>query len=511
MVFIKNSDRVFVRSVGKLSHTNPFTSRRFELEKQALGSHWVEEPHLYWSLTPEQTIHRRENLYLLLDRAKAIATDLRRELVDDAKPNEQDRMLYDELVVYILFYELLDEWSGSRTLLDFDELANKRAWQKYSRSFDYWLALEGVALPSLGDKEHLFAMFHQVYRAFFSIFEYVIGCSKTIAELRARIWHSIFTHDLRRYRRSLYESLHQSTTLIMGPSGSGKELVAQAIGMSRHIPFDMKRGAFAINPSENYHAINISAFAKNLVESELFGHAKGSFTDARSMRVGWLEACGEFGSLLLDEIGELDAVTQVKLLRVLQNRQFQRLGETKVRQFTGKIIAATNRDLQAEIEKGAFREDLYYRLCADVIETPSLAKQLQDNFTALDDLILHVCQRMAPDEHQSLVDDVIQWTRKQMPAGYTWPGNIRELEQCVRNIMIHGTYIPRAAKTSTSGETAQIAASLEQLDYTADELLSVYCDLAYRKTKSFEKAAKILQMDRRTVRAKVDQAKEQKS
>jgi transcriptional regulator with AAA-type ATPase domain len=505
MTLIKDEDKTFIEAVGELSYTNPFSSRRFELERRALGSHWIEEPHVHWSLTPEQTIHRRQNLVGLSDRAKAIASELRQQLVNGVRTNEQERVLYDELVVYILFYELLDEWRSSRALLGFDDATNRRAWKKYNESFDYWLGVDGIELPSRKDKAHLFAMFHQVYRAFFNIFEYVVGSSTPIADLRSQIWHSIFTHDLRRFRRSLYRTLHQATTLIMGPSGSGKELVAQAIGMSRHVPFDMKQGAFVVNPAEHYHAINISAFAKNLVESELFGHAKGSFTDARSARIGWLEACGEYGSVLLDEIGELDAVTQVKLLRVLQNRQYQRLGETKVRQFTGKIIAATNRDLQSEMEKGTFREDLYYRLCADVIETPSLAAQLQDSPNALDDLVLHVCQRMAEDEHQSLASDVVMWMRKHMPAGYNWPGNIRELEQCIRNIMIHGSYTPRSSRSSASGESIELAASLDRLSLTADELLSHYCELAYRKTKSFEKAAKILQMDRRTVRAKVDQ------
>ena len=135
-----------------------------------------------------------------------------------------------------------------------------------------------------------------MYRAFFHIFECVIGQSLPAARLRARIWQSIFTHDLRRYRRSLYQSLHQVTTLVTGPSGSGKELVAQAIGMSRYIPFDPKQGKFAIHPAESYFAVNISALSRNLVESELFGHAKGAFTDAAGARAGWLEACGEHGA-----------------------------------------------------------------------------------------------------------------------------------------------------------------------------------------------------------------------
>lgn len=187
--------------------------------------------------------------------------------------------------------------------------------------------------------------------------------------------------------------------------------MARAIGMSRYVPFDPRQGKFLADPFANYFAINISAFSKNLVESELFGHAKGAFTGAAGARAGWLEACGTHGAVLLDEIGELDPATQVKLLRVLQNRQYQRLGETKMRTFQGKIIAATNRDLRHEIEAGSFREDLYYRLCSDVIETPSLASQVQNNPDVLTNLVAHISGWIAPEEDEALTVEVVEWLR----------------------------------------------------------------------------------------------------
>jgi len=141
------------------------------------------------------------------------------------------------------------------------------------------------------------------------------------------------------------------TTLVTGPSGSGKELVSRAIGLSGYIPFDRASVEFRSDFVSSYRAVNIAAFSSSLVESELFGHAKGAFTGAVSSRAGWLEVCGKDGSILLDEIGELEMPTQVKLLRVLQNREFQRSGESKTRKFEGKLIAATNRDLKEEIAK----------------------------------------------------------------------------------------------------------------------------------------------------------------
>src|SRR5262249_54292501 len=152
------------------------------------------------------------------------------------------------------------------------------------------------------------------------------------------------------------------TTLITGPSGTGKDLVAEAIGLSRYIPFDPKRQCFEEDFGGAFHPVNLAALPSELIESELFGHCKGSFTGAVQDRAGWLEICKGTHSVFLDEIGDLAPALQVKLLRVLQNRTFQRVGETTIRRFEGKVIAATNRDLGLEVQAGRFRRDLYYRL-----------------------------------------------------------------------------------------------------------------------------------------------------
>jgi DNA-binding NtrC family response regulator len=513
MALILDSERPFIEAVAKLNYTNPFTPERLALEQQALGADFTAEPDTFWSLTPDQTTQRRPNLIVLLDRARSAADEIRRRLLQRRAAADHELQLYDDLSLYVLFYELLESWghrlSPGASRADVD----RAAWERFSNEFDRRLKLPGLQLPSVASRVAVFELFHQIYRAFFSIFECVIGRSRPAAALRARIWQSIFTHDFRRYRRSLRKTLAQVTTLIIGPSGSGKELVAQAIGMSRWIPFNERERQFVVQPGDSYAPINISAFARNLVESELFGHAKGAFTDAATARVGWLEACGEHGTVLLDEIGELDPATQVKLLRVLQNRQFQRLGETKVRDFHGKVIAATNRDLRKEIEAGRFREDLYYRLCGDVIETPPLAAQTQDNPEMLEDLVTQIVERIIPEEKQSLTAEVLKSIAESMPANYHWPGNIRELEQCVRNIMICGRCYPAtktSAKNSTDAtvelpsELFHLACRMQTVDVTADEVLQHYCYWAWRQTGSFDQAARRLLLDRRTVRSKAD-------
>ena len=154
--------------------------------------------------------------------------------------------------------------------------------------------------------------------------------------------------------------------------------MARAVAHSSYLPFGEGEGKFEDYRSQ-FFPLNLSALSSTLLESELFGHCKGAFTGALRDRVGPLEACSPQGAVFLDEIGEVDESIQVKLLRLLQNREFQRLGDHRIMRFEGKIIAATNRDLDGDLESGRMRTDFYYRLCADRVETPSLARQLKEN------------------------------------------------------------------------------------------------------------------------------------
>ena len=134
--------------------------------------------------------------------------------------------------------------------------------------------------------------------------------------LRASIWQSVLTCDMRRYRRTMWKRMADFPTLVTGPSGSGKELVARAIGGARYIPFDPIRLTFDSDQQSAFLAINVAALSPTLIESELFGHRRGSFTGAIADRKGWLETCPALGSVFLDELGEMDLSLQVKLLRV---------------------------------------------------------------------------------------------------------------------------------------------------------------------------------------------------
>ena len=321
------------------------------------------------------------------------------------------------------------------------------------------------------------------------------------------MWHAIFTHDMRRYRRGLYQRMHDVTTLIVGPTGTGKELVARAIGLSRHVPFDASAGAFVEDFRGSFFALNLSALPATLIESELFGHRRGAFTGAVADRPGWFEECPPLGTVFLDEIAEIETAIQVKLLRVLQTRSFQRLGDTRERRFQGKIVAATNRDLDAEMQAGRFRPDLYYRLCSHVIQTPALETQLRDAPGELANLLRFIAHRVAGEEEaEALAVEAEAWIRTHLGPDYRWPGNVRELEQCVRNVMIQGEYRPAAGAHSERSVREELGRAFLSGALTADEVLRRYCTLVFAETGNYVETARRLRIDRRTVKERVDPA-----
>lgn len=208
-----------------------------------------------------------------------------------------------------------------------------------------------------------------------------------------------------------------STVLINGPSGTGKELVA------RHIHARSRRcdGAFV--------AVDCTGLRDTLLESQLFGHVKGAFTGAEQAAVGFIRSA-DGGTLFLDEIGEMDVKTQAKLLRVIQERCVVPLGAVRPVPVNVRVVAATHRDLKAMVARGEFREDLYYRLDVVRLEVPSLAARRED----VPELVEHFLARVA---------DLFEEPRRTVPpdvmallSGYTWPGNVRELAHAIEHMVV---------------------------------------------------------------------------
>jgi transcriptional regulator with PAS, ATPase and Fis domain len=212
-------------------------------------------------------------------------------------------------------------------------------------------------------------------------------------------------------------SQSKASVLIRGESGTGKELIARAIhyGSPRR--------------DKPFIKINCAALAPTLLESELFGHEKGAFTHAINKKIGRFELADE-GTLLLDEIGEMDPGLQSKLLRVLQEKEFERVGGAKPIRVNTRIISTTNRDLERAIEEGRFREDLYFRLNVIPIKIPPLRERKED----IPALVQHFLKKYTVENNKSI--GRLHPEALKLLMGHSWPGNVRELENCIERAVV---------------------------------------------------------------------------
>ena len=491
----------------RLGYCNPFSPERIAYEREILGDTFVDTDPAWHKRTGEAAV--RPNINLMTAVAEEIANGARARLREGHAAGDGECALYENVVLYLLFnrYE--------RVFREYIQAAPNAAagdprpmpfYDTFCRDMSDYFNIPGMTFQSFVERDHLFACFYQLRRAFHHIFDNIIGGSSVSAKLRAETWQSIFTCDMERYRRVLYTRMNDVATLITGPSGTGKELVARAVAFSGYIPFDARHKRPVVEFAACYCPVNLSELSPTLIESELFGHVKGAFTGAIGDRAGFFETCHEHGAVFLDEMGELDPFIQVKLLRVFQDRSFRRIGEVRSRPFRGKIIAATNRDLAQAARNGQFREDLYYRLCSDTIVTPSLRDQVADSPEQLQNLLQFVARRVVGEEEaETLAGEVDAWIAANLPADYAWPGNVRELEQCVRNIMVRKAYVP-APKAQSTDEDIYIE-NVRNRRLTADDLLREYCLRVYDETGSYSAAALRLGLDRRTVKNHVDKAR----
>src|ERR1039457_5531758 len=385
--FTTTSQRTLLQGVSRLAYANPFLPERVELERAVLGGDFIEgEP--VWSYRAEHP-EPRANVWRIVARLEPLVEQLAARLRAGAAASGRDLALYEDAALQLLYQRCYPKFYEAGFG---GEQSNPGRWRFYNEFLADWrrfLAIDGLTFPNERDPRHTFACFRQIQRAFDITFRDIIGSSLPAARLRGAVWQSIFTHDMRRYRRTLFARMGEFATLITGPSGTGKELAARSIAESRYAPFDERTLAFANDGGQSFFPINISALSPTLVESELFGHRRGAFTGAVADRIGWLETCPELGSVFLDELGDLDPAIQVKLLRVIETRIFFPVGDTAGKQFRGKLITATNHDLTAAMRQGRFCEDLYYRLCSDQIHTPSLAEQLADSPGVIRELVFY--------------------------------------------------------------------------------------------------------------------------
>ncbi len=503
MAFVNGNEQALLQAVSKLGYCNPFLPERISYEREVLGADFV-EGEAVWSLRVDDPSAPRANNTAIAERVAGLVEKLRERLSSGTHAIAKDLELYEDAVLFLLFHRTQVHFYSLIMQSQQQRPVTKRLgfYNEFLHDWEHFFTIPTVTLPVVYDAPHSFACFFQVRRAFHHIIESIIGSSLAAARLRAAVWQSIFTHDMRRYRRTLFDRMGDFTTLIRGPSGTGKELVARAIGLSRYVPFDPKTLSFTEDYHGSFYAINLSALPATLIESELFGHRRGAFTGALQDRKGWLEVCPALGTVFLDEIGDLETTIQVKLLRVLQTRIFQPLGDTNDRHFRGKLIAATNRDLLTAIQARHFREDFYYRLCSDLVTTPSLHEQLRESPAVLRELLLFISRRIAGDEGDVLAQEVEAWIVQHLGREYPWPGNIRELEQCARNVLVRKEYLPAPVQKQTP--TNELVDAFNAGALTADEVIRRYSTIVYAQTGSYEETARRLHLDRRTVKSKID-------
>jgi Nif-specific regulatory protein len=293
--------------------------------------------------------------------------------------------------------------------------------------------------------------------------------------------------------RDVYQAIHQvagsdTNVLIRGESGTGKELVAHAI----HYSSPRAKGPFV--------KVNCAALSETLLESELFGHEKGAFTGAIQARKGRIEEA-DGGTLFLDEIGDFSAMTQVKLLRVLQEREFERVGSNKTHHANVRIIAATNTHLEKAVEQGQFRQDLYYRINVFPIFLPPLRDRRDDILLLADHFIEKYSVKMHKDVRRITTPAI------NMMVSYHWPGNVRELENCIERAVllstdgvIHGHLLPPTLQTSDASDTVGEGTLQERVALFESDLIT---DALKRTGGNMAAAARELGTTPRIVRYKI--------
>jgi len=474
-------DRGFFLAVSEAVFANPFGSRREEIDRRILG-------------TEERLPHAERSALLrerIAARVRAISPPggLRLDLLGGA-----DR---DTLEVALLFLGYQESFADLDAHID-AQLAAGEEPVPLPGARDHLDRLAGWGF-SAEEAERYLSIFFQLRRAHRFIDQGLVGRSPSMIELRRELWNATVTAEMRSYARRLYGRMEDFSTLLLGETGTGKERAAAALGRSAFIPFDRRRGRFAESFTRAFISIHLAQFPEALLPSELFGHVKGAFTGAVADHRGILSLCSPYGAIFLDEIGEVSAPVQIRLLRVLQERTFTPVGGHEILRFRGRVIAATNREVADRRREGTFRDDFYYRLTSDVITVPPLRDRLSEAPEELGVLVGELVARILGDADAELAGAVLAAIRRDVPAEYPWPGNVRELEQAVRRILLTRRYRPEgvAARPRAGGE--DLAAAIESGSITARELVARYCGELYERSGNLAEVARRTGLDPRTV------------
>jgi DNA-binding NtrC family response regulator len=341
-----------------------------------------------------------------------------------------------ELAVYqgAALYGLWEQFGYQiQALIDNDEV-DVRFYDDFVLHHHYLFDRPKLPVP---EPAHLLALFYQMRRAWYFAASKILGGSPSAAAARASIWRANLAGDICAYADGLYSRMDEIPVLITGETGTGKDLAAECVGWSRYIPFDAGARRFVRRYAEDYHVRNLCEVPAELLESALFGHKRGSFTGATADAPGCLALAKPYGSLFLDEAGEIPEHVQVKLLRPFQNREYVPVGELQPRKILGRLLFATNRDLEALCREGKFRPDLYERMNGVRIHMPSLRQMIAE---APGEMRHYVRAFVAGKIDSPARVEV--WTERVMSsiratrADHPWSRNLRELKNYTERYLL---------------------------------------------------------------------------
>ena len=477
MLKLTNSDRKFFSLVTEATFSNPFGPYREQIDRQITGLD---------SSRRRMEIMEQE-IRLIDEKLRELEKKGCRQ-IDDFDPVDR------ELMKYVYLFAIYHQYATA-----FDDLIIRQV-QAGPKPIKVPFADRAMAdLAGCGFKAdqipRCFAMFYQIRRAFHRIDRMLIGPSPCMRQLRMNLWNNIFTHDIRRYEQYLWDKMEDFSTLLEGPTGCGKGAAAAAIGQSGFIPFDLEKKCFALPFTQTLIEVNLAQFTPSLIESELFGHARGAFTGAVADYDGVFARCRRHDTIFLDEISEIRPNVQVKLLRVLQERTFWPVGSHDRRIFEGRVIGATNQPAADLRRTGRFRDDFYYRLCADCIRVPSLRQRIEECPEELPSLTGHFLKQIIGEPDSYLVGQVLDVIDGTLGPNYPWPGNVRELAQCIRRVILKQDY---EKDPLSSDKLPASPDAVEEL--TAQEVLRRHCTALYERCGNYGTVARITGLDRRTVK-----------
>lgn len=487
---LSEEERQFYGLVSRAAFTNPFSPDREEIDRHLTG--------LGPGTGREEQIQAA--VRAVADRVEELEARGRSNPEDYGAP---DRLLIRTAILFHIFHQHLDA---------FDALIKRQAEAgaepcvvPFARSAVQSLTQRGFTQETAA---RYIGLFYQLRRAYFFIYRNLVGRSASMAELRLRLWQNLFTSDVQRYEAYLWDRMEDFSTLLLGETGAGKGAAAAAIGRSGYIPFDPGGGQFVESFAESFISTNLSQFSEALLESELFGHRKGAFTGAIDHHQGVLARCSRYGAIFLDEIGDVTMHAQLKLLKVLEEREFTPVGGHDPVRFDGRIIAATNQDVTILRDQGVFRDDFYYRLCSDAIVVPPLRRRFREDPRELPDMVGHLVARLVGAEDGTLTAQVCESLARSPGPDYAWPGNVRELEQAIRRVLLHGAY--HGEPTGSGGTLHQrLVQGMEEGSLAAQDLVAGYCSLLYRRHRNYVEVARMTGLDRRTVKKYIEQTSDE--